>query len=201
MPAELRELGDGHNAADPAFDRLRQSLLDEYDVAKVEELPINLRGVVAEYSEAQLTATLNRYAEQRMGLELRQARALERHGWLSPLLAVATASRAIAGTDLRNHQRFLREAEALRFDFVQGLNRLHAEELSYLDDINRSSDAGAEQRTRIAAENWQLLENFRFEPDGVAARAAAALPSLLMLMLWFAALAGAALWSSARIRP
>jgi ABC-2 type transport system permease protein len=201
MLAELRELGDGHNAADPAFDRLRQSLLDEYDVATVEELPINLRGVVAEYSEAQLTATLNRYAEQRMGLELRQARALERHGWLSPLLAVATASRAIAGTDLRNHQRFLREAEALRFDFVQGLNRLHAEELSYLDDINRSSDAGAEQRTRIAAENWQLLENFRFEPDGVAARAAAALPSLLMLMLWFAALAGAALWSSARIRP
>lgn len=200
MLAELRTLGDGHNAADPAFDRLRRDLLEEYDVETVEELPINLRGVVAEYSEAQLTETLNRYAEQRMNLERRQAEALQGRGWMSPLLAVATASRAIAGTDLRNHQRFLREAEELRFDFVQGLNRLHAEELSYRDDINRSSDAAAERRTRVAAENWQLLEDFRFTPDSVANRVTAALPSLAALALWFAALAVGALLSSARMK-
>jgi len=201
MLAELRALGDGHNAADPAFARLRGDLLEEYGVDTVDELPINLRGVVAQYSEAKLTDTLNRYAGQRMEVERRQAAALQRHGWLTPLLAVATASRAIAGTDLRNHQRFLREAEALRFDFVQGLNRLHAEELSYADDINRSSDAAAEQRTRVAAENWQLLESFRFEPEDFTSRAAAAVPALGALAVWFAALAAGAVWTSARVRP
>lgn len=201
MLADLRELGDGHNAADPAFERLRRDLLAEYDAESVEELPINLRGVVAQYSEEQLTDTLNRYAERRMDLEQKQARALEWHGWLSPLLAVSNASRAIAGTDLRHHQRFLREAEALRYDFVQGLNRLHAEELSYVDDINRSRDAAAEQRTRIGAENWQLLESFRFAPDTVARRTAAAMPSLLALLLWLAVLGGGALRLSARARP
>ena len=201
MLAELRTLGDGHNAADPAFDRLRRELLEEYGVTTVEALPVNLRGVVAGYAEAQLTETLNRYAEQRMDLERRQAEALQRHGWLSPLLAVATASRAIAGTDLRHHQRFLRQAEALRFDFVQGLNRLHAEELRYLDDINRSSDAAAERRTRVAADNWQLLERFRFEAADVASRAAAAGPSLAALALWFAALAAATVRAGARLGP
>jgi ABC-2 type transport system permease protein len=200
MLAELRAIGDGHNATDPAFDRLRRDLLEEYGVDTVEALPVNLRGVVAEYSEAQLTDTLNRYAQQRMELERRQAHTLQAHGWLSPLLAVATASRAIAGTDLRNHQRFLREAEQLRFDFVQGLNRLHAQELSYTDDINRSSDAAAERRTRVAADNWRLLESFRFAPADVASRATAAGPALAALACWFAVLAAAAVWTSARVR-
>ena len=200
MLAELRELGDGHNATDPAFERLRRELYEEYGVDRPEELPVNLRGVVASYSEARLTDTLNRYAEERMGREMRQAEALEAHGWISPLLAASAASRAIAGTDLRNHHRFLREAEALRFDFVQGLNRLHAEALSYSDDVKRSSDAAAEQRTRIAAENWQLLERFRFEPAGVVSRVAAAAPSLLALLTWLAMLIAVSLWAGARIR-
>jgi len=200
MLAELRTLGDGHNAGDPAFDRLRRDLLEEYDVEAVEALPVNLRGVVAQYSEAQLTETLNRYAEQRMELEHRQAKALEAHGWLSPMLAVATASRAIVGTDLQNHHRFLREAEALRFDFVQGLNRLHARELSYADDANRSRDAEAERRTRIAAENWRLLKDFRFETADLSSRTEAALPALAALTCWFLVLVAVAGWVGARVR-
>lgn len=201
MLAELRELGDGHNAADPAFERLRRDLLEEYRVDSVEALPINLRGVVAQYSEAQLTQTLNRYAEERMAGEARQEAALERYSWLSPMLAASSASRAITGTDLRNHHRFLREAEELRFAFVQGLNRLHAEELSYRDDINRSKDAAAEQRTRVAATNWQLLDSFRFEPDALSSRAGAAGLSLLALATWFVTLIVGLVWAAARIRP
>jgi hypothetical protein len=52
----------------------------------------------------------------------------------------------------------------------------------------------------VAAENWQLLEDFRFTPDSVANRVTAALPSLAALALWFAALAVGALWSSARMK-
>lgn len=200
MLGDLRELGDGHNAADPAFEQLRRNLLVEYGVDTVEELPVNLRGVVAGYSEAQLTETLNEYAERRMAGEREQAALLARHGWLTPLLATADASRAIAATDLNNHQRFLREAEQLRFDFVQGLNRVHAEELSYLDDINRGESEEASQRARVTADNWQVLRDFRFEPDGVAARAAHAWPSLLALIAWFAALLAASFWAARRIR-
>lgn len=199
MLGDLRKLGDGHNAADPAFDRLRRDLLAEYDVETVEQLPVNLRGVVAEYSEAELTETLNDYAEQRMEAEQKQAELLSRHGWLTPLLSAADASRAIAATDLNNHHRFLREAEAVRFEFVQGLNRAHAEKLDYLTDVNRGTDEAASQRARISADNWAVLNAFRFEPDGLSKRLANAQPALNALIAWLVALTLWVLVASRRI--
>jgi ABC-2 type transport system permease protein len=201
MLADLRKLGDGHNANDPAFAQLRADLLQQHGVSRVEDLPVNLRGVVAEYGERKLTDMLNEWADRRMAGEQRQAAALAQQGWASPLLAVAGASRALAGTDLAHHHRFLRAAEALRYDFVQGLNRVHAQQLAYADDIRRSSDAGAERRTRVAASNWQLLQGFRFEPDAAGARLARATTPLAMLLAWCVALGLALAWAGGRLRP
>ncbi len=201
MLTELRKLGDGHNANDPAFAQLRADLLAQHGVQRVEELPVNLRGVVAQVSEQRLTQTLNAYAQARMAAEVRQAAVLVAHGWFTPLLAVAEASRALAGTDLVHHHRFLREAEDLRYAFVQGLNRLHAEQLAYADDIRRSSDAAAERRTRVDAANWQLLDRFRFEPDAAPVRIAQAGRQWQMLGLWCAVLALLVVWAGGRLRP
>lgn len=184
MAEALKSLGDGHNAGDPAFAQLRANLLAEYDVETVEDLPINFRGVVAAASEARLTDVLNEFAEQRMELEALQTRHVARFGWLSPSLALAYASRTLSGVDLAAHHRFLREAEALRFDFVQELNRLHTEQLRFADDANRSQDPEAERRTRISPENWRVLDAFEFRPLPASDRVAAALGPLTMLGLW-----------------
>jgi ABC-2 type transport system permease protein len=136
-----------------------------------------------------------------MRAETAQAQALARWGWLTPALAVAEASRAVAGTDLIHHHRFLREAEALRYDFVQGLNRLHTEALAYSDDIRRSSDAAAERRTRVDAGHWQLLKRFEFRPDAAQARIAQARGPVHMLLLWFGLLLVAGLWLGGRLKP
>lgn len=201
MLADLRQLGDGHNANDPAFARLRADLLHRHGVQRVEDLPVNLRGVVAQVGEQRLTETLNRHARAQMAAESRQAATLSRLGWLTPLLAVAEASRAVAGTDLSHHHRFLQEAEALRYAFVQGLNKVHAEKLAYSDDVRRSGDAQAEERTRVDATHWQLLDRFSFEPDTARSRVARAGPQWLMLGLWCAILAGAGLWAGGRLTP
>ncbi len=201
MLSDVRKLGDGHNANDPAFAQLRADLLAQHGVQRVEDLPVNLRGVVAQVSEQKLTDTLNRYAQAQMAAQTRQADALSGFGWLTPLLAVADASRAVSGTDLAHHHRFVREAEALRYAFVQGLNRVHAEKLAYADDIRRSSDAQAERRTRVDAANWQLLDRFRFQPDGAGQRIQHAGPQWLMLGVWCVFLAAAGCWAAGRIRP
>jgi ABC-2 type transport system permease protein len=201
MLSDLRKQGDGHDANDPAFAQLRADLLARHGVQRVEDLPVNLRGVVAQVSEQRLTETLNNYARARMAAETRQATALASRGWLTPLLAVAEASRAVAGTDLAHYHRFLLEAEALRYAFVQGLNRLHAEKLAYSDDVRRSGDAQAEERTRVDATNWQLLERFRFQPDTAGSRIAQAGPQWLMLCVWCAVLLGAGFWAGGRLKP
>lgn len=201
MLAEQRTLADGHNANDPAFAALRDGLLAEYRVERVEDLPLNFRGVVAGYAETKLTSVLNTYADARMQQEQGQLARLAHLGWLSPTLATGLASRALAGTGLATHHRFLREAEALRFDFVQGLNDLHAHQLSYADDVRRSSDPDAERRTRVDAHNWQRLPAFDFQPDAASARLSAALPHALPILIWLLASVFSGLGLARRMQP
>jgi ABC-2 type transport system permease protein len=199
MLAELRSIGDGHNAGDPAFARFRADLLSSYGVDRPEDLPVNMRGMVAQYAEEKLTRVLDRHAESRMTEELQQVTITRRFGWLSPAVAFASASRALSGTDLETHHRFLRESEALRFDFVQALNRVHSEKIAYGDDIRRSQDSAAEARTRVDPAFWRVLDEFHFEPRSAVERGLMAMPSLLMLLTWLLVPTGLCLWLSRRL--
>ena len=201
MQAELREVGDGHYAGAPQFLELQANLLALYDVERVEDLPVNFRGVVAEVAEADLTEVMNRFADERMDLEARQARFAESFGWLSPVVAVSAGSRALAGTDLATHHRFLREAEVVRFDFIQGLNRVHVEQLAYSDDINRNIDTEASNRTRMSAENWNVLDEFSFQPAAADERLARAGAPLAMLLAWFLLVTAGGIHAARRMRP
>jgi len=200
MLAEQRKLGDGHDAADPAFQRLEAQVLEQYDVETVEELPINWRGVVASYSEAELTDLLNSYAENRMSLEASQSRVFDLFGLVSPAIAVGSLSRALAGTDLATHHRFLRESEALRFNFVQSLNDVHANELDYTIDTNRNDDTEASRRARVNSQSWQVLDEFRFAPDTADERIGRAMLSLGVLLAWLLAASGVVFIAAGRVR-
>jgi ABC-2 type transport system permease protein len=195
------EPDDGHNAASPRFSELTAQLLDAHGVDDVSELPVNIRGIVSSAGEAAATETMNEYAEERLAAELNQALVVDRLSLLSPLLAIRRASMALAGTDLLHQHRFLREAEDLRFNFVQSLNALHAEELSYADDIRRSSDTAAEQRTRVDASNWRLLPEFRFTVAPTSERLRSALPMTGMLLAWLLALLALCVAVRRRVRP
>lgn len=180
----LRAVGDGHNSKDPAFDRLRANLLEEYGVEKIEDLPINFRGMVAQAAEADLTDILNEYAEKRMSSQLAQTQMVKSAEFVSPFIALQSASMIAAGTDGRTHHRFLREAEAARFEFVQGLNDLHVHELSYRDDMNRNSSAEASQRARVDSKNWRVLNDFRFEADPADIRLQRLSTSITVIVFW-----------------
>ena len=182
--AKLRTLGDGHNAGDPAFKQLQASLLAKYGVDSVDQLPVNFRGVVAMTSEQQLTAVLNDFASQRMQQELAQADIARQFGWLSPVVAIRSLSMRLAATDLESYHRFLREAEQVRYQFVQALNQSHAEDLSYQADTRRYQSNEAMQEARVSASTWQLLQTYRFVPDAAAVRLSSSQPMLLQLLVW-----------------
>ena len=193
----MRAVGDGHNAADPAFEGLRAEVMNQYGVDQVEDLPVNMRGIIAEAAEASLTDVLNEFADKRMKEETEQAEVLRRGAFLSPMIAIRNLSMQASGSDLSNHHRFEREAEKARFDFVQDLNRAHVTELSYVDDINRSNDESSSRRARISADNWRVLQSFDFGPGPAAERVRAATPGFLLLLIWGA---GAALFSYNGVR-
>lgn len=186
--AQLRKLGDGHNAADPAFAKLKASLLAQYNVDTVDELPINFRGAVASASEAELTKVLNKFAQQSMSQELSQTQVARQFGWLSPMVAVRTLSMISAGTSVETHHRFMQETEDLRFRFVQALNQVHIEKLDYQDDLNRNKNKQATQKARVGSENWQVLQDFRFTVDSASVRLQRSASAFIQLLLWMAAL-------------
>jgi ABC-2 type transport system permease protein len=200
MLSDLRKLGDGHNANDPAFQKLRADLLKKHKVDRIEDLPINYRGIVAVEAEQKLTEVLNEYADSRMAIEAKQEDIISTYGALTPALAIVFASRSIAATDLAHYHRFQREAESVRFDFVQGLNRAHVEELSYQDDINRNKDEASWLRARVDASNWQVLDQFRFQAASVSQRTENALSSIGMLLAWLVISLVLLLWRAGKIK-
>ena len=184
VSAEMRKIGDGHNANGPAFAKLRDQLLAQYNVDSIDALPVNYRGIVAGKSEEDLTQILNRFADRRVDQELAQAKIASAFSVASPYLALKSFSISTASTGLDQHHRFLRDAEAARYSFVQGLNKIHASELSYEDDINRNKSAAAGQRARVEATNWRVLEDLDWEPVSNAIRLTKGLPYLAILLLW-----------------
>jgi len=177
-------ISDGHDTAGAGVSALVAQILERYGAENVSDLPVNIRGLVSSEAEATATARMNQFAEQRMNAEWQQARRLDQLSFLSPLLAMRRVSMSLAGTDLPHQQRFLEEAEALRFDFVQSLNTLHARVLRYADDIRRSADPDAEQRTRVDADFWRLLPEFELTPAAINERLAAAGPMAAALLAW-----------------
>lgn len=197
--AELRKLGDGHDAGDPAFNKLKQSLLQQYGVDTIEELPINFRGAVAKASEAELSKVLNRFAQQRMQNELAQTYVARTFGWLSPQIAIRTLSMISAGTSIETHHRFMRETETLRLDFVQSLNQTQTEKLSYTDDINRNNGEEAWAKARVNAENWKIVQGFQFTTQATTLRLSRSISPLAQLGLWVVLLLSLLYFASAHL--
>ena len=184
---DLRQMGDSHDPDDPHFAEFKQSVLDRYGVTRVEDLPVNYKGVVALEGERMTSELFDSYADTSYAAQERQNTLVRTAGILSPAIAIRDLSMAAAGTDFAGHRRFLEQAEAYRYALVQRLNLLQAEGVSYADDT--AVDAGADRRKRIDAGNWQAMPDLRFDaPDG-STLARAALPGLLIVAGWLGAAA------------
>ena len=113
---------------------LRTRLFDRYKVARVEDLPVNFRGV--DYLEREAHANdiwdahYNRAVD---GIRTRSDRCISSPGWRRRLMAVRALSMALTGTDSYHHQAFrdgcrgLSPSAGARDEQRPGVRRLVAE--------------------------------------------------------------------------
>lgn len=181
---DLRMMGDSHNPDDPHFARFKQSVLDRYGVTRIEDLPVNYKGLLGIEGERMTAELFDRYATRSHETQDRQNMLVQSAGVLSPAVALRALSMAAAGTDFAGHRRFLEQAEAYRYDLVQRLNRLQAVSVGYADDT--AEDPDADRRKRVSAANWQKMPDFTFRQPSGAVLASAALPGLAVLFGWLA---------------
>ncbi|WP_068875333.1 MULTISPECIES: DUF3526 domain-containing protein [unclassified Phenylobacterium] len=184
---DLRAMGDSHNPDDPYFAAFKQKTLDRYGVKRVEDLPVNYRGLLGVEGEKLTSSLFNRYADQAFGAMADQSRIMDGLAILSPTVAIRRLSMTAAETDLPGYRRFLMQAEAYRYDLVQRLNWLQATDVHAEDDAAKGSDAAAEARSRISADHWRGMPQFRPVRPDEAEVLQAAMPALVVLAAWLAA--------------
>ncbi|MQT92517.1 ABC transporter permease [Pseudomonas helleri] len=190
---EYLALGDAHNPDDPKFAEFRDRVLRQYGVTRIEDLPVNFKGLVGEEGERQSSELFNRYAAVAFGLQAQQNRLVDGFGLLSPTLALRRLSMAASSTDLTSFRRFLEQGEQYRYGLVQGLNRLHAEHLHYVDDSD------PDKENRISHTHWQRFPTFHYEAAPVSDSLRGAALSGGILLLWLLILASLTLWSAGRL--
>lgn len=184
---EYIALGDAHNPDDPKFKQFRENLLRQYGVTRVEDLPVNYKGVLSMEGERMSSELFNRYAAATFALQARQAGLVDAFGWISPTLALRRLSMTAAGTDLVNYRAFLEQGEDYRYALIQGLNRVQIEKISYADDTT----AGKENR--VSHEHWRAFPAFDYQPAPLGEALAAAAAAGAVLLAWLAAV-GALVW-------
>lgn len=196
---DLRSMGDSHDPDDPYFAAFKQKTLEQYGVARVEDLPVNYRGLLAVEGEKLTSSLFDRYAAEAFTSMAAQSGIMDGLALLSPTVAIRRLSMTAAETDLGGYRRFLLQAEGYRYDLVQRLNWLQAKAVDARDDGAKSSDAAAEARSRISADHWRQMPQFqpRRPAEGEVIRAAA--PALAVLAAWFAAAAMLAVYAAQRL--
>jgi ABC-2 type transport system permease protein len=189
---ELAQLGNSHNAADTRFGEFRRQVLAEHGVSRIEDLPVNYKGLVAMEGERQTSELFDRYAAEGFVRQQAQTQLVDSLAWLSPVLALRRVSMALAGTDLAAYQRFLDQAEQHRYTLVQALNRLQAEQMTLAGDRSSRDD-------RISRAHWQGIAGFSHRAEAAAPRLARALPAAGVMGAWLVTLTAACAWAGRRL--
>ncbi|MDR7193912.1 DUF3526 domain-containing protein [Luteimonas terrae] len=188
IAADLRKIGDSHDPGDPYFSDFKRSVLERYGVDRIEDLPVNYRGLVAVEGERLTSGLFDAYAERSATIQHRQNGRVALFGVLSPAIGLRQLSMAAAATDLSSHLRFLEQAEAHRYTMVQQLNQLQADGVRYADDTAR--DADADRRKRVDSARWKDIPEFVFVPGSASHLLRAMLPAAAVLLTWLLAACG-----------
>ena len=180
---DLAALGDSHNPDDPYFAEFRKKTLKAHGVSRIEDLPVNYKGLVGMEGERLTAGLFARYADEAFERQHAQLRRVDDFALLSPVIALRRLSMAASGTDQHSYRHFVESAERHRYRLVQDLNRMQAEKLSFAGD--RSS-----RDNRIGRAHWHGVADFHHEPLAPSRLLRNAAPAALVLLAWLAALAG-----------
>lgn len=152
---------------------LRQSLLRDYHVTRVEDLPVNFRGVDYLDREEDTSAIWDRHYGRLWAAFDGQARVHQLAGFLAPLVAMRSLSMGLAGGDVHHHRHFAQAAEAYRREFVQHLNG----DLAY-------SSTSSELGYRGGSELWARVPPFVYRAPSLTSALVAQRESVAALAFW-----------------
>ena len=187
---EMKDGVDGHNPASARTAELKQQVLKQYGVTRVEDLPINFTGLAMQAGEEYGNRVYDRRYAELWALYERQQRVHRALTVFAPLNALRPLSAGLAGTDFAAHRHFAIAAEQYR----RLLNKQMNNALTY----HARNDGVAFKADQAL---WQSTPKFVYDapPMGNTLRQQAW--HLGLLLAWLAIVWLAALRVAARLKP
>ncbi|WP_173911539.1 DUF3526 domain-containing protein [Acinetobacter sp. Marseille-Q1618] len=176
---ELKALGDSHNENDPYFANFKQKILQKYGVDKVEDLPVNYKGLVMEEGERMTTELYNRYNKELFQQQNKQNKMVDIFSWINPILALKRLSMTASASDLESFNHFLIEAEKYRYKLVQYLNHLETSQIRYIDDADTTKE------NRLDQSYWKQFPEFNYQAFSSTQRVKQMSTPFMILSVWF----------------
>lgn len=172
--AEVSKAMDGHNSKDKKADDFKQELLKKYNVQSVEELPLNLDGLIMAEGERQSAEVYKKHFAELNATFDKQNSISSVVSLINPFLAIRSLSMALTGSDFFHYVDFLNQTENYRYGFVQWLNDLQAKKLKYGD-----------KTFRLPKETWSEYPSFEYTLPTIASILRQQILPLISLVGWF----------------
>ncbi|GAB3816914.1 ABC transporter permease [Pontibacter rugosus] len=164
---------NGHNAHDERSEALKQEILKKYGVATVEELPVNLDGILMAAGEEHSSRVYKEHFDELTEIYQKQNSISEWAGMLNPYLAVRHLSMGMAGSDFSHYVHFQNMAEQYRYDLAQGLNHIQTTRIKHGD-----------KETRLSSDTWKEFKPFTYELPGVGWALGHHVVAITALLFW-----------------
>lgn len=117
---------DGHNPKDERAKDLVQSVLKEYDVDSLAQLPINFDGLRMQADEEYGNKVWDKHFGNLRTVLEKQKRSYQLAGFINPFISLQSSSKGFTASDNLHHQEFLVQVENYRRVFIKRLNDEHA---------------------------------------------------------------------------
>jgi ABC-2 type transport system permease protein len=186
---EMKDGVDGHDPSSARTEELRQQLLTQYGVSKVEDLPLNFTGLAMQAGEEYGNRIYDRRYAELWALYERQQRVHRALTVFAPLNALRQLSAGLAGTDFAAHRHFAIAAEQYR----RLLNKQMNDALTY--------QSRSDGRTfKANASLWQSTPKFSYAALSLKSALQQHRWHLGLLLVWATVVWLAALRVAARLR-
>ena len=179
---EMQSGPDGHDSADKRTAALREKVMKQYGVDRIEALPINFAGLSLQESEEHGNRVFDRHYGDLWARFEQQNRLKWWTGLLAPMMAMQSFSMGLAGTDMFHHQDFAAAAESYRRILIRKMN----DDLTFnavQKDFSYQAQPGL----------WQTVDEFRYEAPSTRVALTRQRTSLAILATWCLASLGAAI--------
>jgi ABC-2 type transport system permease protein len=186
--SDVQKQGDSHDADDPHYAGIKDSLLRAYRVDDVKKLPFNYGGFIMAEGERITSGIYSAHQKKLNEKFQRQNSITAMVALLNPYLALKQVSMALTASDFETFVDFQNQAEAYRYGLAQKMNKLQ------IDKISNEKPGEHDKPLSISRSNWAEQPDFHYKfkfygkvvrQEGVAVAALGLWLAMVILLLQY----------------